>query len=106
MARGEFRKSAQAHPQSFLLDEPASLDEFPRVVRWPLARTKRNLVDRYSSMLETDFAGGAAKVDERPAQRLRPDEDEPDRLKHLLRGGAVGGFVQVDHHVRAMKRNH
>ena len=67
MPRHEFRERAQAHPQPLFFDEPAGLDEFPGALVRPLARPKRNVVDRYPGVLEPNFSRGTAEVDEGPA---------------------------------------
>ena len=99
-------EGAQAGREAFFLDQAAGLQKFPSPVLRPAPRPERDLVQRNAGAMKPDFLVRAAKRHERAGERLRADEHEPRRSQHLVSGGAIMRLVQLDQHVRAMKRNH
>ena len=92
--------------EAFFCNEPPGLQEAPATVGRERASLERDFAQGDAGALEADFFAGTTEIDEGGGERFRAHEDEPHGGEHLLGGGAIGGFVQIDEDIGAVKGNH
>ncbi len=106
MAGHEFGESLERGFEAFFCNEPPGLQEAPATVGREHASLERDFAQGDAGALEADFFAGTTEIDEGGGERFRAHEDESHGGEHLLGGGAIGGFVQIDEDIGPVKGNH
>src|SRR5260370_27350641 len=99
------RESVKRDRQTFLVDQTTRLRESPFAILRKVPFAEWKFVKRNPGSLKLDLLFVAAKIDNCPAQRFRPNEDKFYRVEHLLRCASIGRLVHVHHYILAVKGN-